>query len=108
MVQRLEVNIHLSYCFGVCHRWILRVLSVSGAGMPIVGNHEYYSGEELKRYLDSTWEKWEGTIPDNNATDGVSSLGMLLSVGNHHGAGEDNSGGGFECGRCGGTRVGVS
>lgn len=26
--------------------------------MPIVGNHEFYSGAELGRYLDSTWEGW--------------------------------------------------
>ena len=30
--------------------------------MPIVGNHEFYAGTNLTRYLDSTWQKW-GPIP---------------------------------------------
>ena len=26
--------------------------------MPIVGNHEFYAGTNLTRYLDSTWDEW--------------------------------------------------
>ena len=66
--------------------------------MPIVGNHEYYSGTELSRYLDSTWEKW-GPIDvagdgekayggvGGGATSATSPLGAFLSAGNHHAAG---------------------
>jgi hypothetical protein len=48
---------------------------------------EYYSGEELGRYLDSTWEKWSDSIPGDTTTTATSTLGMFLSRGNHHGAG---------------------
>ena len=65
--------------------------------LPNVGNHEFYSGEKLSRYLDSTWQKW-GPLPmtSANATQtkdlvgrstATSALGYLLSAGNHHGAG---------------------
>jgi hypothetical protein len=33
--------------------------------MPIIGNHEFYAGAKLKRYLDQTWEEW-GPIPGGN------------------------------------------
>eukprot|EP00040_Diaphanoeca_grandis_P030384 m.179559 g.179559 ORF g.179559 m.179559 type:complete len:727 (-) comp31979_c1_seq1:166-2346(-) len=56
--------------------------------MPIVGNHEYYSGTELSRYLDSTWEGW-GTIPGGPSKS--TSLGFLLGVGTHHGAATQGS-----------------
>eukprot|EP01064_Diplonema_japonicum_P020458 TRINITY_DN2991_c1_g1_i2.p1 TRINITY_DN2991_c1_g1~~TRINITY_DN2991_c1_g1_i2.p1 ORF type:complete len:756 (+),score=271.88 TRINITY_DN2991_c1_g1_i2:58-2268(+) len=35
--------------------------------LPNVGNHEYYSGAELNRYLDSTWQKW-GPLPATDQT----------------------------------------
>jgi hypothetical protein len=62
---------------------------------PTVGNHEYYSGEELARYLDSTWEKWNSSIPQSQSDEskkGVSStatstLGKMISMANVHGAG---------------------
>ena len=83
--------------------------------MPIVGNHEFYAGTNLTRYLDQTFEKF-GPIPggewavDNNSTSNSSgattepvenavdqlhgftganssALGALLTTGNHHGAG---------------------
>ena len=66
--------------------------------MPIVGNHEYYAGTNLSRYLDSTWEKW-GPIDvagdgeaayggvGGGATSATSALGAFLSAGNHHAAG---------------------
>merc|ERR1719261_1065440 len=71
--------------------------------MPIVGNHEYYGGSELGRFLDQTFEKWgpiaggdvdqdqgQGLGLDLNETfysTATSPLGELLSIGNHHGAG---------------------
>lgn len=62
--------------------------------MPIVGNHEYYDGAELGRYLDSTWEKWgpiQGGDVDPTAkfpiSTATSALGAFLSTGNHHAAG---------------------
>ena len=65
--------------------------------MPVVGNHEYYDGEELARYLDQTWEKW-GPIPGGNTSTrhggrstATSALGALLSTGNHHAAGTHGS-----------------
>ena len=64
--------------------------------MPIVGNHEFYAGTNLSRYLDQTWEKW-GPIPGGNewgpeeglsgGTSATSALGALLSAQNHHAAG---------------------
>jgi hypothetical protein len=66
--------------------------------MPIVGNHEFYQGTNLSRYLDSTWEKW-GPIPGTRehdwggehglagSTTADSALGAFLSAGNHHGPG---------------------
>eukprot|EP00662_Eupelagonemidae_sp_cell21_P030299 gene30299-30694_t len=37
--------------------------------MPVVGNHEYYAGAKLGRYLDSTSGKWGpvagGDVPGN-------------------------------------------
>ena len=77
--------------------------------MPVVGNHEFYSGTNLTRYLDSTWEKWgplEGLQQGNDQassptelqtwggedglsghTSATSALGAFLSAGNHHGPG---------------------
>lgn len=66
--------------------------------MPIVGNHEYYSGTYLSRYLDSTWEKWgpidlEGDVEtayggvSGGMTSATSALGAFLSAGNHHAGG---------------------
>jgi hypothetical protein len=66
--------------------------------MPIVGNHEYYAGTKLSRYLDSTWQKW-GPIDlegdgeaayggvSGGATSASSALGAYLSAGNHHAGG---------------------
>ena len=64
--------------------------------MPIVGNHEFYGGTNLTRYLDQTWQKW-GPIPGGNewgpeeglsgGTSATSALGALLSTQNHHAAG---------------------
>lgn len=62
--------------------------------IPVVGNHEFYSGDNLTRYLNQT----EGTvIADGQSKDhpwlkGSSStadtaLGAVLSTGNHHAAG---------------------
>jgi len=47
--------------------------------MPIVGNHEY-SGTQLSRYLNQTWEGWE-PLPADTA------LHALLNTGNMHGSG---------------------
>ena len=65
--------------------------------MPNVGNHEYYDGLELSRYLDQTWEKW-GPLPSlpaaeelKGASTATSALGYLLSAGNHHSAGVHGS-----------------
>eukprot|EP01060_Flectonema_neradi_P004519 TRINITY_DN12928_c1_g1_i1.p1 TRINITY_DN12928_c1_g1~~TRINITY_DN12928_c1_g1_i1.p1 ORF type:complete len:700 (+),score=168.21 TRINITY_DN12928_c1_g1_i1:49-2100(+) len=55
--------------------------------LPNVGNHEFYDGAELGRYLDQTWEKW-GPLPKSTAT---SPLGYLLSAANHQGAGVGGS-----------------
>eukprot|EP01052_Picozoa_sp_SAG31_P042026 SAG31_NODE_6543_length_1982_cov_1.248540_5_plen_159_part_00 len=67
-----------------------------------VGNHEFYAGTNLSRYLDQTWQKW-GPIPGGNEwgddpstqereglsgqTSATSALGAFLSAGNHHGPG---------------------
>jgi hypothetical protein len=65
--------------------------------MPIVGNHEFYAGTNLTRYLDSTWDEWgplESTAEQewgedglSGATSATSALGAMLSAGNHHGPG---------------------
>lgn len=62
--------------------------------MPIVGNHEYYNGAQLGRYLDSTWEKWGpiqgGDVPNTPlpfTSTATSALGAFLSTGSHHAAG---------------------
>jgi hypothetical protein len=63
--------------------------------MPIVGNHEFYGGTNLTRYLDQTFQKW-GPIPGGSewghaglhgATSATSALGALISTQNHHGPG---------------------
>mmetsp|Transcript_64277 Transcript_64277/g.172041 ORF Transcript_64277/g.172041 Transcript_64277/m.172041 type:complete len:756 (-) Transcript_64277:30-2297(-) len=65
--------------------------------VPVVGNHEYYSSEELSRYMDSTWQKW-GPVAGGNVSHmksaarkatstATSALGALLSTGLHHGPG---------------------
>jgi hypothetical protein len=74
--------------------------------MPIVGNHEFYSGTKLSRFLDQNWQKW-GPLPFNNTrgvaapapdpvgnahmlnegrTSATTALGAFLSAGNHHAA----------------------
>ena len=71
--------------------------------MPIVGNHEYYAGTLLSRYLDSTWEKWgpldvagDGEAAyggvGGGATSATTALGAFLAAGNAHGAGTTASG----------------
>ena len=67
--------------------------------MPIVGNHEFYAGTNLTRYLDSTWQKWGPLASEDGenhewgakglagATSATSALGAFLSAGNHHGPG---------------------
>ena len=65
--------------------------------MPIVGNHEFYAGTNLSRYLDSTWQKWgplRGGSEWGHPAHGLggrssasSALGGLLSAANHHGPG---------------------
>lgn len=35
--------------------------------VPVVGNHEYYDGEQIKRYQDSTWENWKDIPSDLHA-----------------------------------------
>jgi len=54
--------------------------------MPVVGNHEYYSGALLERFLNQTWggHTWNSHGGVSTAT---SALGALLSRGNHHAAG---------------------
>ena len=63
--------------------------------VPVVGNHEYYDGERLGRYLNQT----DGTVVANPQTDLVkgasstatSALGYQLSAGNHHSVGSHGS-----------------
>eukprot|EP01047_Picozoa_sp_COSAG01_P049027 COSAG01_NODE_4819_length_4719_cov_3.955628_1_plen_609_part_00 len=76
--------------------------------MPTVGNHEFYGGTNLTRFLDQNWQKW-GPIPGgqgggpwghhpaaamtppqgrgglHGATSASSALGALISAQNHHG-----------------------
>lgn len=60
--------------------------------LPNVGNHEYYSSEELARYLDGTWQKW-GPIAGGKGSAGpaastaTSALGAFLTTSMHHGPG---------------------
>jgi len=60
--------------------------------LPNVGNHEYYAGEELARYLDGTWQKWgpiaggDGTAVPAAST-ASSALGAFLTTSAHHGPG---------------------
>merc|ERR1712070_1145868 len=35
--------------------------------IPVVGNHEYYDGEQIKRYQDSTWQNWPDIPTDLHA-----------------------------------------
>mmetsp|Transcript_68242 Transcript_68242/g.118884 ORF Transcript_68242/g.118884 Transcript_68242/m.118884 type:complete len:602 (-) Transcript_68242:186-1991(-) len=35
--------------------------------VPVVGNHEYYDGEQIKRYQDSTWQNWDDIPSDLHA-----------------------------------------
>ena len=60
--------------------------------LPVVGNHEFYDGDELRRYLNQT----DGSVvafPASNplvagaASTAESALGRLLATGNHHGLG---------------------
>jgi len=56
--------------------------------LPVVGNHEFYDGQHLGRYLNQT----DGTVVANPPQFGASStatsaLGYGLSAGNHHAAG---------------------
>ena len=72
-----------------------------------MGNHEFYGGTNLTRYLDSTWEKWEPIAMEDKEdkedkenkerwggeaglggySTATSALGAFLSAGNHHGPG---------------------
>ena len=70
--------------------------------MPVVGNHEFYDGAELGRFLNQTWEGWGpiagGDVPSEDdgssatSTDinldgrstATSALGAFLSTGNFH------------------------
>ena len=59
--------------------------------MPIVGNHEYYSGEYLSRFLDQNAASYADATTTKVAADGVtdtaaSALGALLSKATWHGA----------------------
>ena len=54
--------------------------------LPIVGNHEYYSGEELSRYLDSTFENYNDTMDTTE-----SALGGLLATASFYGAAKRNA-----------------
>eukprot|EP01060_Flectonema_neradi_P004670 TRINITY_DN13049_c0_g1_i1.p1 TRINITY_DN13049_c0_g1~~TRINITY_DN13049_c0_g1_i1.p1 ORF type:complete len:686 (+),score=141.28 TRINITY_DN13049_c0_g1_i1:34-2091(+) len=54
--------------------------------LPNVGNHEFYDGADIQRYLDSTWEQYQ--LPRSTAT---SALGYLLSTASHNGAGLQSS-----------------
>ena len=67
--------------------------------LPIVGNHEFYDGDKLSRYLNQT----EGSViaePRAHAliagasTTADTALGRLLATGNHHGVGTHGSGNG--------------
>ena len=51
--------------------------------MPIVGNHEYYDGEELARYLDSTFQTYNDTTE--------TALGGLLAVASFYGPSSSSS-----------------
>lgn len=60
--------------------------------LPVVGNHEFYDGERLRRYLNQT----EGSVlahPPSHPfvatahSTADTALGAILSRGNHHGAG---------------------
>eukprot|EP00040_Diaphanoeca_grandis_P044266 m.11825 g.11825 ORF g.11825 m.11825 type:complete len:626 (-) comp9000_c0_seq1:97-1974(-) len=69
--------------------------------LPIVGNHEFYDGDELRRYLNQT----EGAMianpivanPPNHpfvvgaSTTADTALGRMLATGNHHGAGSHSN-----------------
>ena len=55
----------------------------------IVGNHEYYSGEELSRYLDSTFENYNDTMDTMDTTE--SALGGLLATASFYGAAKRNA-----------------
>ena len=61
--------------------------------MPIVGNHEYYSNEQLSRYMDSTWENWNDISKEDKPKNmdtmdtATSALGALLSKAAFAGAG---------------------
>jgi len=66
--------------------------------LPVVGNHEFYDGDALRRYLNQT----EGTVIANPASAGHpwvkgahstadTAVGRLLSTANHHGAGVHGS-----------------
>ena len=62
--------------------------------LPIVGNHEYYSGEELARYLDSTFETYNDTTE--------TALGGLLAVASFYGPSSAAAAGGSDGGAAGG------
>ena len=72
------------------------ILSQTIPWVPVVGNHEYYSGAELYRFLNQTFEGW-APIPGGNVdsyggqSTADSSLGALLSIGNYHAAGKSGT-----------------
>lgn len=86
-------------CAFLCHRYMEAYQGVIAniPWLPIVGNHEFYDGDELRRYLNQT----EGTVvahpADHPLVQGASStadtaLGRILATGNHHGPGTNPKG----------------
>eukprot|EP00658_Telonema_sp_P-2_P032994 TRINITY_DN2430_c0_g1_i1.p1 TRINITY_DN2430_c0_g1~~TRINITY_DN2430_c0_g1_i1.p1 ORF type:complete len:654 (+),score=156.53 TRINITY_DN2430_c0_g1_i1:294-2255(+) len=55
--------------------------------MPVVGNHEYYSGAVLERFLNQTWGGHSWDTVEHGISTASSALGALLSRGLHHSAG---------------------
>merc|ERR1712159_72424 len=53
--------------------------------MPVVGNHEYYSGAELLRFLNQTWGGRQ--FPSKGVSPASSCLGAFLARGNHQAVG---------------------
>jgi len=55
--------------------------------MPVVGNHEYYSGALLERFLNQTWGGHTWPADTHGVSTATSALGALISRGTHHAAG---------------------
>ena len=65
--------------------------------LPIVGNHEFYDGDELRRYLNQTEGNVVAHPADHPLVNGGHStadtaLGRILATGNHHGPGSNTKG----------------